>query len=63
MKQLNVYPAQTLNEESKNIFDLSLSLLISGMTKTVIKPIISEKKYDSYFASIFDTQHNTEITQ
>jgi len=44
MKQLNMYPAQTLNEESKNIFDLSLSLLISGMTKTVIKPIIREKK-------------------
>lgn len=45
IKQIN-NNTLSLNEESKNIFDLSLSLMISGMTRTVAKPNIKEKKYD-----------------
>lgn len=43
LKQIN-NSTVSLNEESKNIFDLSLSLLISGMTRTVAKPIIKERR-------------------
>jgi len=45
IKQIN-NNTLSLNEESKNIFDLSLSLMISGMTRTVAQPILKEKKYD-----------------